>query len=629
MKRFLLFLSLLMATGGVPNGFATTENPPRAHSLTVYNGTGDGDYMAGEEVDISAILPEAPSGPASARTRSIDGASGGSGGTLSGYVFLRWMVIEGGGHVQRFLSDTKFTMPDKAVKLAAVFGKIESWFPPGPEDGRKGILLPKDPEAETQTRMEQKIRVSLLIGEAEGLSAGQVWDQVVVTADWFPGSDAIGTWHSEKLVKYFDQQEQGTEISKEGTIPKSIFEESSPGTYEGSVWYEGAWTQAEAAEKVDAEDNPVRPEVSTSMKLDIHGKNFARTSTAADGSLLPVEVEVIHTEKMRDDNGVELSTTVSPGKDTLLRDEIADLRIKIPPLGTSDWDVKIDLEPTDMKTQTLGSRGSVQMYDFGKVENGNVTPLTIEANGSTKAGPYDIKLVASKGGEETFRIAINKEGKLKIRIKTTDNKVDVTSQEFTVTKRIRKYGKDTATATYDFNKHDKHFENAAASWGSFYQHPVDDVERLKAIGMTESELGRNPQNSSSRPNDIMTIGHPDDHVLDTLRYVSGHREKEVDPQNNAVRDMNYPQAAESPAGTAIHWGTCWVYHKAQTIANNPQPPPSLIPGPWRSWDDATTRYNGGGVNNYLERVTRAFREGRHPTDQNTLWPVLTNGRARN
>jgi len=349
-------------------------------------------------------------------------------------------------------------------------------------------------------------------------------------------------------------------------------------------------------------------------------------------TILPVEVEISHTEKMRDENGGELSTTVSPGNDTLLRDEIADLRIKIPPLGTADWKLKIDLEPTDMKTQTLGTRGSVQMYDFGKVENGNVTPLTIKGNGSTRAGPYDITLLASKGGEETFRITVNKEGKFKIRIKTDDNKIDVTSQEFTVTKRIRKYGKDTATATYDFNKHDKHFENAAASWGAFYQHPVDEVERLKAIAMTESELGRNPTAPIDRPNDIMSVGNPGDNVLDKLRYVSGHREHEVDPANNAVRWLNYPNANCTSSRDAIFWGTCWLYHKAQTILNNANPPPELIPGKWKSWDYATQAYNGVGEGagdlHYFERFKRAFSEGLHPDDNVTIWPLLTNGRAR-
>jgi hypothetical protein len=286
-----------------------------------------------------------------------------------------------------------------------------------------------------------------------------------------------------------------------------------------------------------------------------------------------------------------------------------------------------------MKTHTLGSRGAVQMYDFGKLENGNVTPLTTEANGSTKAGPYDIKLLASKGGEETFRIAVNKEGKFKIRLKTADGKIDVTSQEFTVTKRIRKYGTDTATATYDFNKHDKHFENAGQYWGNFYQHQLDDIGRLKAIAMTETELGRAPnQYPTLRQYDHMTIGDPRDNVLDTLQYVSGHREREIDPENNDVRWLNYPAANCNSSGDAILWGTCWLFHKAQTVANNPNPPPDYMPGTWKTWDYATQGYNGhgsgAGVPDYLIRFNRAFLEGRHPTDNTTIWPMLTNGRAR-
>jgi hypothetical protein len=174
--------------------------------------------------------------------------------------------------------------------------------------------------------------------------------------------------------------------------------------------------------------------------------------------LVPVEITIVHTEKERDVDGNELSNTVHPGKDTLLRDEIADLKIKIPPLGNTDWDLEIDVEPGDVKTQTLGNRGTVQMYDFGTVNNGTVTPLT-ETNGSTQAGPYDIKLLAPKSGEETFKVVVNEEGKFKIRLKSQDNanvKIDVVSQEFTVEKRIRKYGKDTPSATYDFNKHDRH-----------------------------------------------------------------------------------------------------------------------------------------------------------------------------
>lgn len=563
----------------------------------MFNGTGSGDY-SGDKVDIKANVPE-------------------------GFDFLRWMPITGGGHIERFDEETNFKMPDRNASIAAVFGKIESWFPPGDETSKTGILLPK-PESGNAARFEHRVRVTLNVGDAKDeLVMEDVWDKILVGLDWFPKGDADGVWHSNQLVTYWDKKESGTQIQRGQAMPKALFEEKEPGVYEGSVWYEGNFSIS------NIEDSqPILPKASYAVELTILGKGFNRKRSASNGDLLPIEVEIIHIEKERDVDGVELAATVSPGKDTVLRDEVANLRIKIPPLGNTDWDLKIDIEPADVKTDTLGTRGTVQTYDFGTVENGSTTSLTTEANGTTKAGPYDIKLLASKGGEETFKIVVNKNGKFKLRLKTADNKIDFVSQEFTVTTRIRKYGWDNASTTYDFNKHDKHFENAASSWGAFYQHPIDNVERLKAIGMTESELGRNPQNQSSRPNDIMTIGHPDDHVLDTLQFVAGHREKEVDPQNNLVRDMNYPAAAASPAGTAIHWGTCWVYHKAQTIANNPQPPPSLIPGPWRSWDDTTARYNGGGVNNYLQRVTRAFIEGRHPTDQTTLWPLLTNGKAR-
>ncbi len=256
-----------MVTTGL-SCIATTSNPPAGHSLVVYNGTGDGEYMAGEEVDISANVPE-------------------------GFVFLRWMVIEGGGHVHQFTSDTKFTMPSRSVKLAAVFGKIESWFPPGRKEGNKGLLFAKDPNAATQYRMEQRIRVSLNVGEASGdLNPGEVWNHVNITADWFSGPDAIYAWHSSKLVKYFDLKKNGTEIAKEGLVPKSQFEEPSSGVYEGSIWYEGAWTEDEAAKKVDSENNQIRPEVSTAMKLDILGKGFVTTRTASTGSLVPVDLAV-------------------------------------------------------------------------------------------------------------------------------------------------------------------------------------------------------------------------------------------------------------------------------------------------------------------------------------------------
>jgi hypothetical protein len=253
------------------SSLATTDSPPSGHPLIVHNGTGDGRYMQGEQIDISASVPE-------------------------GYAFLCWMEIQGGGHIHRFSRDTTYTMPDRVAIIAAVFGKIESWFPPGPENGIKGLLLPKKPNTNSQFRMEQKIRISLNIGQAYNLSAAEVWDRVSVTADWFPGPEAINTWHSSELVKYYDKNQRGTEITKGGSVPKAVFMKSSTGVYVGSIWYVSAWTQEEAATKTDRDGNLIRPEVSTAMKLDIHGKNFSATRATAAGALLPVDIKVHQTQ---------------------------------------------------------------------------------------------------------------------------------------------------------------------------------------------------------------------------------------------------------------------------------------------------------------------------------------------
>lgn len=346
--------------------------------------------------------------------------------------------------------------------------------------------------------------------------------------------------------------------------------------------------------------------------------------------LFPIEFEVKHTE-------IEPATgqAVNPGAYTMLRDEIVDIRIKVPPIGNADWTVDLSVEPEAMRTQSLPNRGNVQMYDFGQIEtNGTVTPDKTQ-----------FVLHASAGGERIIRAIFNKEGKMKVKMKSPDGKIDFTSPEFTILKRIRKYANLPSSQNHDLNQHDQAFIDAAAHWGGVYQHPVDDVERLKAMGMAESELGL------TDATDIMTVGNPGDHVLDTFRNVSpydrfpgvaplgGLALREVDIANNTTKMLSYPAADETPAATAIHWGVCWLYQKASSIQNNPNPPhpPSppnpYIPGPWRSWDTAVIRYGPpnaypGGLF-YLDRVKRPYLEGRHPSIPTLyLWPLKSNKKAR-
>ena len=343
-------------------------------------------------------------------------------------------------------------------------------------------------------------------------------------------------------------------------------------------------------------------------------------------TLEPIWFKIIHTE-------IDPATgqTVNPGVNTMLRDEIVDIHIRVPSVGTTDWTIDLSVEPESMRTQSLPNRGNVQMYDFGQIEpNGTVTPDKTQ-----------FVLKASDYGERTIRAVFNKEGTLKIKMKSTDGKIDFTSPEYTIQKRIRKYANLPSSFNHDLNQHDQAFINAAAHWGGFYQHQIDDVERLKAIGMAESELGL------TDATDIMTVGNPGDHVLDTFRNVppydrfpgvyplGGLALREVDIANNTTKMLSYPAANETPATTAIRWGVCWLYQKASSIQNNPNPPQPpnppnpYIPGPWRSWDNATERYNGGGVSNYLERINRSMKEGRHPSNANLyIWPLKSNKKAR-
>ena len=306
---------------------------------------------------------------------------------------------------------------------------------------------------------------------------------------------------------------------------------------------------------------------------------------------------------------IEITTSNTSVK----RDEIIDITIDAHvDSQTSSKDIVLDLDitPASMKTAILGSRGSVKMFDFGTTENGTVTPNITK-----------VTLKASEGYTKTIKAVFNNDGSVRIHADSLIRTIFGLSSTITVEKRIRKYAK-TGNSDYDFNQYDDDFKAAFDYWSQIYQHAVDDVERLKAIGMTESEIGKNPQGNE----DIMTIGNAGDNILAILHH-DGRTEYEVVFPANTVRVLNYPDADAAPASTAIMWGTCWLYHKAQTIINNPAPPPSLIPGQWKTWDAATHLYNPV-LPGYLGRVTRAFKEGRHPTDNATIWPIQTDGHAR-
>jgi hypothetical protein len=395
---------------------------------------------------------------------------------------------------------------------------------------------------------------------------------------------------------------------------------------------------------VQAPDN-----ASLQITVALTAKNIADDilpSTVIVG-FLPIEFEITHTEKERDENGTELTNSVNPGANTLLRDEIADLKIKLPSLNRDDWDLTIDLEPTEMKSDTLGARGSVQMYDFGKIEESGVVPFSINTTGATIAGPYPLTIPGANGGDETLRFVVNKNGTVRIRLKSADNKIDVKSQEFSVTKRIRKYARRPENNNADFDKHDNAFQDAAEFWGSFYQHPIDP-DITKAMGMQESTLGF----GLTPTDDILTInagGNDLDHIQAILRREHTTNEKEAILDENEdwqIRWLDYDEADATSARTAIHWGTCWLYHKGQKgkFTSAPDNPPHYVTfSGWNTWETAVSYFGPNIV--YLGVIEGPWKRGRRDSttgivngvwtkidfDENNyqyLWPILSNHRVR-
>ena len=290
MNRVPLLLATLWSISNL--SFAATSDEPSGHPLEVYNGSGDGNYAAGEIVTITGNPPSGSN--AGMSTASAGATASAAADQPNDWVFIRWIKKEGNGRIGNPSDEsTTLTMSGKKTVVVAVYGKINAWFPPGKETAKKGLLLPKNPQAQEQFRLEHRTRVTISMEEgSDVLPPAKVWEQISVSLGWFPSQECEGIWHSGELVKYWDSSSQGTEIRKDSSVPKSQFEEKSPGVYEASVWYEGNWTMDQLPSKVDADKNQIMPKTLTGFGLVIHAVNYANTRQGTHEMLVPVDMAV-------------------------------------------------------------------------------------------------------------------------------------------------------------------------------------------------------------------------------------------------------------------------------------------------------------------------------------------------
>lgn len=268
MKTIIIFCVLLVC---VCTGLLAQQSPtPSGHPLTVLNGSGDGRYLAGEVVSIAG-----------------DGAA-------EGYAFLGWIVLTLNGRVTSWNEQSQFVMPNHASTVAAVYGKVETWFPLGEEKLKAGLLMPKG-NRRPQKRTKQLIRVSFSLGD--GLSmvkSHDLWWISRVLVDWFPRGEAQGAWGASEISRCFDKGYLGTPIERNQAIPKQSFTEIESGVFEAAVWHESLWTWQQAADKFDEDEEVIPPQLDVRVDLGVSSnQSYFISRMKAAGPLLPIEMKLL------------------------------------------------------------------------------------------------------------------------------------------------------------------------------------------------------------------------------------------------------------------------------------------------------------------------------------------------
>jgi hypothetical protein len=286
--------------------------------LVVGNGSGSGRYRDDDKVDISASSPG------------------------DGFYFIQWKLVKGDGSIKDMHSqDTVYLGGEEDATVAAVFAKVESWFPPGPEDSAQGILLPANPEG-ASSRMEHKVRVTTDQAGEDEISHKEVFDLVSVRFSWTQEEDA----------SYFDAQQAGNSLSSGSNLPGDKFVEEGEGKFVFSMWYEGKQQQT-------AESPP--NEVEAKFQLVANNKDIGEELTA---TLMPVQIKV---SSANSPTGSDPKYTVTPeipkkgNADNLFSvwpEEDFTVKVKLPesfqlPPNLIKWNVPGENIPDNAKEHTF------------------------------------------------------------------------------------------------------------------------------------------------------------------------------------------------------------------------------------------------------------------------------------
>ena len=264
----LLVGTFLLVTSSA--ALAQARSAPGGHvKLKVHNGTGSGElYKSGEVVPVGATPPG------------------------DGFTFVQWFHTAGDGSLAaQDKSSSKFTMGTKDAEIVATFAKLESWFPPGPEDNKKSLLLPKPSEGQAP-RLEQRIRITVSRGSASKPPFPDILNLIDVKIKWEDASN----------VKFFDKETEGQELTSDAALQRDLFDETSQGVYEASIWFEGnlsAEAMAQQAQKASS------LQVKITLKLVVAGQD---KPPPWEGTLEPIAIKKVYSDQFPDRENVNYFT---------------------------------------------------------------------------------------------------------------------------------------------------------------------------------------------------------------------------------------------------------------------------------------------------------------------------------
>jgi hypothetical protein len=226
---------------------STGQSPQNVHvMLEVSHGSGSGAYAPSSTVSISANSPSDNS------------------------VFLGWIKLsECDGQITDANSQsTTFQLGEQDAKVTAVFATLEkTWFPPGPEDNTKGLLLPKPSGGAQPVRLKQAIRVKITADDEASLET--IRDKFEVKLQWSQAAHA----------KFFDSAEGGQSLTNAEPVPKDLFV-AQDRNLNATVYYHGNYEPSA--------DEPPTVNITLTLKR-TQGSASSSSGPTLSASLVPVE----------------------------------------------------------------------------------------------------------------------------------------------------------------------------------------------------------------------------------------------------------------------------------------------------------------------------------------------------